>query len=85
MVQVEVPTVKLDRDPVAPPSDVLRVERLVHVADEVDDEFGGHGAFRVREGDVEQAGGVVGERGDDAAGGFFFAVAFEVDAAVCGG
>lgn len=85
VVQVEAAAVEQHVDAVAPALHVLRVQRLVDVADEVDDELGGDGALPGREGavGVEQARGVVVQGADDAAA-VFFAVALEVDAAVLG-
>lgn len=69
-------------DAVATPRDVLDVQRLVDVADEVDDELGGLVPPPGPQSRIEQLRGVVLERAHDAAVGL--AVALEVDAAIRG-
>lgn len=69
-------------DAVAASSDVLDVQRLVDIADEVDDELGGLVPAPGPQFRIEQLRGVVLERAHDAAVGL--AVALEVDAAVRG-
>lgn len=81
VVQVEVGAVEEDADAVAAAGDVLGVQRLVDVADEVDDELGGLLAVDGAQlaGGVDQPRGVVVQGGDDAALGL--AVARQVDVA----
>lgn len=67
-------------DAVAAHGDVLRVQRLVDVADKVDDELGGLAATPGVEVAVQQLLRVVLDRADDAA--VLLAVALKVDAAV---
>lgn len=83
MMQVQLHPIKAHLDPIPPPRHVLRVQRLVDVPDEVHDELGRDLALVEREGRVEETRRVVGQRGDDAPGGF--AVAREVDGAGGGG
>lgn len=79
MVQVILAAIPQHVDAVAAPSDVLVVQRLVQVADEVDDELGGLGAQPGGQLRVERLLGVVGEGADDAAR--LLAVALVVDVA----
>lgn len=82
MVQVVVSSIPLDVDAVSAPRNVLVVQRLVQVADEVDDELGRLGAPPRRQRGIERLLGVVGQRGDDAAR--LLAVALKVDVARLG-
>lgn len=79
MVQVKLLSVPEHVDAVAAPRDVLVVQRLVQVADEVNDKLGGLRAAPGRQVGVKHLLRVVGQRRDDAAGGL--AVALQVDAA----
>lgn len=79
VVQVELAGVPEDVDGVAAEGDVFVVQRLVQVADKVDDKLGGLGAAPGGEGGFEGLARVVCEGVDDAARGL--AVALKVDAA----
>lgn len=82
VVQVVVLAVPADVEAVAALGNVLVVQRLVEVADEVDDELGGLGALRPGQVGVERLGGVVCQGADDAP--VRLAVALEVDLAGMG-
>jgi hypothetical protein len=86
VVQVVPTAVEQHVDPVPAALHILRVQRLVDVADKMDDELGGDGALpgRERPVGVEQARGVVVQGADDAPP-VLFAVTLEVDAAVLRG
>ena len=79
VVQVELATAPEDVDAVAAAGDVLVVQRLVQVADKVDDKLGGLGAAPRGQRGVVDLLGVVGERRDDAAA--LLAVALQIHVA----
>lgn len=82
MVQIEVHVVEQDVDVVPASRQVLCVQRLMDIANEVNDKLGRLGAHRGPQGRVQQLARVVLQRADDAPLGL--AVAIEVDGAVRG-
>lgn len=82
MVQVVVPPIPLHVNTVAAPSDILIMQRLVQVADKVDDKLGSLRTQPCRQLGIERLAGVVCQRADDAA--ILLAVALEVDVARLG-
>lgn len=79
MVQVELLAIPLDIDAISAPRNVLVVERLMQVADEVDDELGGLSTAPGGQRVVKRLFRIVGQGADDAARPL--AVALEVDVA----
>jgi hypothetical protein len=80
VVQIQLCVLPLYMDSIAPLSNVLRVQRLVDVADEVDDELGGLVAPPRVQAAVQQLGGVVLDRTHDAS--VLLAIPVKVDTAV---
>lgn len=81
-MQVEISPIPQDMDAVSTSCDILVMQRLMQIANEVNDKLGSLRSSPCRQGRIDGLLGVVGQSGDDAA--VLFAVTLKVDIAVLG-